>query len=128
MLMGSSNCKVWASVSSRSVWRAPHIVEAEEAAFLALADADERGQRWQPLRLKPAGRAAVDLGRQLAQHADIVAGLEVIGGDQRLALDLVERVFDLGEAVGRIDVDEDEPGLGRRKLRDRPFRIVGRPD
>ena len=93
-----------------------------------LADANERGQRRQPLRLQFAGRGAVDLRRQLAQHGDIVAGLERLGGDQRLAADLVERVFELGQAIGRIDVDEDQAGLGGRELGDHPFGIVRRPD
>ena len=74
------------------------------------------------------GVGMAELGRELAQHADIVRGLEALGEDQRLAADFVERVFQFGDAIGRIDVDQDQPGLGRGKLRQHPFGIVGRPD
>ena len=96
--------------------------------LVAVADANERGQRRQPLRLQSAGRAAVDLRRELAQHADIVAGLERVGGDQRLAADLVERVFELGQPIGRVDVDQDQAGLGGGELGHHPFGVVRRPD
>ena len=43
-----------------------------------------------------ARRAGGDLGRQGLDHADIVAGLEALGADQRLHADLVQRVFELG--------------------------------
>ena len=107
---------------------AEHVVEAEEARRLIAADADQRLQRGQPLRLELARRRAVDLGRKLAQHADIVAALEAGRGDQRPAADLVQRVFELGQAVGGIDVDEDQARLGGGELRDHPFGIVRRPD
>src|SRR5207244_3485224 len=41
---------------------------------------------------------------------------------------LVQRVFEFGKAVGRVDVDEDEPGLRGGELRDDPLGVVGRPD
>ena len=107
---------------------AEHVGKAQEAALLVVADADERRQRRQAFGLQFAGRAAVDLRRELAQHADIVAGLERVGGDQRLAADLVERVVEFGQPVRRVDVDEDEAGLGGGELRDHPFGIVRRPD
>src|SRR5262249_47908782 len=48
--------------------------------------------------------------------------------DQRLAADLVECVFELGQPVGRVDVDEDEASLRGGELRHRPLGVVGRPD
>jgi len=69
-----------------------------------------------------------ELRRQFAQHADIVRGLEPLGEDQRLAADLVERVFQFGDAIGRIDIDQDETRLRGGELGQHPFRIVGRPD
>ena len=107
---------------------AEHVGEAQEAALFVVADADQRGQLRQALGLQFAGSAAVDFRRQLAQHADIVAGLERIRGDQRLAADLVERIVELGESIGRIDVDQDQSGLGGGELRDHPLGIVRRPD
>ena len=74
------------------------------------------------------GVASPSSGDKLAQHADIVRGLEALGEDERLAADFVERVFELGDAIGGIDVDEDEPGLCGRELREHPFAVVGRPD
>ena len=52
----------------------------------------------------------------------------MIGCDQRLAADLVEGVFDLGQAIGWIDIDQHQPRFGGGELRDHPFRIVRRPD
>ena len=107
---------------------AEHVGKAQEAALLIVADADQRGQLRQPLGLQFTGGAAVDFRRQLAQHAHIIAGLERIRGDQRLAADFVERVVELGEPIGRIDVDQDQSGLGGGELGDRPLGVVRRPD
>src|SRR6202022_4965747 len=46
----------------------------------------------------------------------------------RGAADLGEREFQFAQAIGGIDGDENEPGLGGGKLRQRPFRPVQRPD
>ena len=95
---------------------------------LRVADADHR--RADAAAAPPAACRArcVELRRQLAQHAEIVAGLERVGRDQRLAADLVQRVFQLGEPVGRVDVDQDQPGLRGGELRQHPFGVVRRPD
>ena len=59
---------------------------------------------------------------------EIVRGLERRRQDQRLALDLVHRVLELGAPVGRVDVDQDQARLGGGELGQRPFGAVGRPD
>ena len=41
---------------------------------------------------------------------------------------LPQRVLELVETIRRVDVDEDGAGLGRRVLRDDPFRAVRAPD
>src|SRR5205807_1324984 len=41
---------------------------------------------------------------------------------------LVEGVFELGQSISRVDVDENEPGFCSRELGDHPFGIVRRPD
>ena len=102
--------------------------ELERAGMPAVAEQHHRTQRRQPRRFEFSGRGLAELGRQLAQHADIVRGLEALGENQRLAADFVERVFQLGGAIGRIDVDQDQPGLGGGELGQHPFRIIGRPD
>ena len=70
----------------------------------------------------------VPLGRQLAQHAQVVAGLEARHGHQQLAAHLVERVFHLGRAVGRVDVDQHQAHLRGGQLHQHPFGVVVRPD
>ena len=42
-----------------------------------------------------------------AQHLDIVARAMAARHDQRFATDFVERVLELGRAIGRIDVDQN---------------------
>ena len=68
------------------------------------------------------------VGQELIEHADIIAGLELARGDERLAGDLVERIIGLGEPIGRIDIDQDQAGFGGGELGDHPFGIIGRPD
>src|ERR1700720_1258125 len=93
-----------------------------------LAKENDRAQRWQPRRCELAWLRLPELRRQFAQHADIVRGLEAFGEDERLAADLDQRIFEFGDAVGGIDIDEDEPGFGGGELRKHPFAVVRRPD
>src|SRR5882762_3876449 len=65
---------------------------------------------------------------KLADHCDIVAGLEASSGYQRATSHGSQDVLQLAQAIGRIDVDEDQTGFRRRELRDRPFRAVRGPD
>ena len=58
----------------------------------------------------------------------VIAGLELRRGHQGDAFRLVEGVFELGQPIGRVDVDENEPGFCSRELRDHPFGGVRRPD
>ena len=91
-------------------------------------DLNQCAQTWQALGAQAPRRRAGDLGRERRQHADIVARFERARRDQRRAGDLVERVFELGQAIGRVDVDQDETGLGGGELGDHPLRVVGRPN
>jgi len=84
-------------------------------------------QRGQLLGPQCSGTGVVELRRERAQHAQVVAGLEARCGNDCAALDIVDGVSQLGEAIRRVDVHEDEAGLGGRELRDGPFRIVRRP-
>ena len=122
MLMGSSNCSRPASSARRARWtgvpRAAISANGMRARGVA-ADLDHGLQQ----RQAAAGAVA-----QLGQHGQIVAGLEAGGGDQGAAADLVQRVFQLVGAVGRVDVDQDQAGLGGGELRHHPLRVVGRPD
>ncbi len=97
--------------------RRRNIVEVQHARCLLSAEPDDVLQVRQLLRL-----------HEILDDLEIVRGLERGRQDQRFALDLVHRVFEFGAPVGRIDVDQHEPRLGGRELRQGPFRRVGRPD
>ena len=102
--------------------------EAKRAGMPAVAKQHDRPQRRQPCRFNFSGRRVAELGREFPQHADIVRSLESFGENERLTADFVERIFQLGDAIGGIDIDQDEPGLGGGELGEHPFRVVGRPD
>ncbi|MPM58024.1 hypothetical protein SDC9_104853 [bioreactor metagenome] len=93
-----------------------------------LVDPHHRFQRRQACCRELAGLGRGQLGRQLAQHAQVVAGLEAGHADQRLAVHLVDGVFHLGSAVGGIDVHQHQANLRRGELHQHPFGIVVRPD
>ena len=59
-----------------------------------LAEHDDVSQVRKPRRPQRS-RAVVELGSERAQHVDIVARLVAAGEHQRLAANLVERVFEL---------------------------------
>ena len=93
------------------------VVEVQHARRLLRAQPHDVPEMRQPARL-----------HEIVGDLQVVRGLERRRQDQRLALDLVHRVLELGAAVGRVDVDQDQPCLGRRELGQGPFRAVGRPD
>ena len=105
-----------------------HVFERKETGSFASANADHRGQRRQADGPQHPRSAVVDLGREFAQHADIIAGLEPVGCDKRFAAHFVEGVVKLGETIGGVDVDENSPRFTGRELGDNPFGIVGRPN
>ena len=92
-----------------------------------LVEHDDVSQVRKPRRPQRS-RAVVELGRERAQHVDIIARLVAAGEHQRLAADLVERVFELGGAIGRIDVDQDGADARSTELHVEPFGAIGRPD
>jgi hypothetical protein len=57
-----------------------------------------------------------------------IAGLEALDEHERLAPHVVECELELGGAVGRIEVDQDESRFGARELRQGPLGAVGGPD
>ena len=65
----------------------------------------------------------VGMLRELAPEIDRSAPGKL--QSKRLAADLDERIVEFGESIGRIDVDQDQSGLGGGELRDHPFGIVG---
>src|SRR5258708_16080885 len=75
-----------------------------------------------------AAASVSQLWDKLADHCDIVAGLEASSSYQRATSHGSQDVFQLAQAIGRIDVDKDQTGFRRRKLCDRPFRAVRGPN
>src|SRR5882757_247120 len=65
---------------------------------------------------------------ELTNHCDIVAGLEASSGYQRATSHGSQDVFQLAQAIGGIDIDQDQTSLRRRELCDRPFRAVRGPN
>ena len=99
-----------------------------EGAGIVVADLDDRAECWQLLRMQLARTGDREFRRQGIDHSDIIAGLEARRGDQRFAAGPVQGVFDLAEAVGGVDVDQDHPGLGGGELGDDPLGVIRRPD
>ena len=132
MLIGSSNCNWPASAASfsRSAARPRPQTSSNRTAPGTLSSpiVMTRRRSGSCAARRLPGAAAASSGASVAQHSEIVAGLEPGGGDQRGAARLVQRVFELGQPVGRVDVDEDQPGLGGSELGHHPFGVVRRPD
>ena len=113
-----------------AVARAAHAgdrLERNGAGSGRAADLDHRAQLRQPRRMQIARRCRRQFRQQRVQHPHVIAGLERGRRHQRGAADFCQCEFEFAEAVGRIDGDEDEPGLGGGELRQRPFRPVQRP-
>ena len=70
----------------------------------------------------------VEVVAHVVDHLHVVGGLERGRGDQHPAAGLAQDVLELGRPVGRVDVDQDDPGLGRRVLDERPLGAVRAPD
>ena len=105
-----------------------HAGVVEHAGRVFVAQADHHLQRRQARRLQRSRRATGQLGRQALQHLQVFGTFELLGGDDGTAARKIERVFQLGHAVGRVDVDQHQPGARRGKLRHQPLGAVGRPD
>ena len=107
---------------------AQQVGEVEHAGAAPGTQADHDLEGRQAVAAQQAGFAVGQLGRQVGEHRQIVAALEGRRQDQRAAAHLVEGVFELAAAVGRVDVDQHQPGLGGGELGERPFVVVLRPD
>ena len=99
------------------------------------------GRRWrvcpdedQALQLRQPGGTQLSelcvfaLWTDLADHLHVVRIAKSLDQHQRLALRLVQSIFQLDGAVCGIDVDQNGPDFGGRKLCHHPLGAVGRPD
>ena len=107
--------------------KAAHAVERVKSRLRRIRHMHDRCQVRHAARPQCAGCASVEFRSQLPQHADIIAGLELVGADQRTALHLVQCVFQFRHAVARVKVDQDQAGLGGGILTQYPFDPVRRP-
>ena len=108
--------------------RAANRREIEHAGRLLLAHADHGPQVRQPVCIELSRRGAREFRRQRLQHAEVIAGPEALGRDQRLAPDLVQRVLELVQPVSGVDAHHDRADARARVLRQAPLDAVGRPD
>ena len=67
-------------------------------------------------------------GATASEHVQIVGLAEPRGQDQGRDPGLAQGIGQLGGPVGRVDVDQDGPDLGRGVLQDHPLGVVRRPD
>ncbi len=66
-------------------------------------------------------------GHQFLHHGEIIAGFKTVGADERFNAHFVQRIFQLAEPIGGIDVDLDDAHYRRGELCDDPFGAIGRP-
>ena len=104
-----------------------HGFEGNGARKSRPADLDHSAQLRQPRGVQLARLRARQLGQQRVQNLHVVRSLERGRRDDRGAADFCQGEFEFAEAIGGIDGDENEPGLGGGKLRQRPFGPVQRP-
>ncbi len=91
-------------------------------------EADHAPQFRQALAVQAARLRRSKFGHQAEEHGVVIGRFEGICADHPAAAGLLERVFQLVAAVGRIDVDQDGADLGAGELGDAPLGAVGRPD
>ena len=108
--------------------RAQQLIEVEHAGRFVRAHADHHFERRQAVAAQQTGLAVAELGREVGDHLEVVAGLERRRQHQRTAADLVERVFEFGAAIGGVDIHQNQAGLGGGELGQRPLHVVLRPD
>ena len=105
-----------------------HLVEREPAGAAGAPELDQHLEGRQRRRLQFARARCPHLGREILDHAHVVAGLERLRRHQGFHAHLVERVGDLRATVGRVDGHQDQAGTGSGELGQCPFGAVGRPD
>ena len=96
-------------------------------SLAGFVDPDHAAQLRQARGLQGTRLRTGQFRREFAQHAQVVAGLEARHAHQRLAAHLVQRVFDLGHAVGRVDIHQNQADLGRGQFISTHC-VVVRPD
>src|SRR5882757_754566 len=86
------------------------------AAIVLPRNRDDVSQFWKTSAMQIT-TSVTQLGGEFANHCDIVAGLEASSGYQRTTSHGSQDVFQLAQAIGGVDIDQNETSLRRRKLR-----------
>ena len=89
----------------------------EHAGRALVAHADDR--------TSSAGAAR---GRTFCSISRYIEVLKALGRDDRAAARHLQGIGELGQPVGRVDVDQHQPLARGGELGDQPFHAVGRPD
>ena len=132
MLIGSSNCSVVSRASSsRAAIRLPRsrkLCPGDPTRFRVGAEVNDTAKCRHPFRLDGPRPRRRQFRHEPQQHLNIVGRAEPTGGNEHAHARLGQRVFQLSQAVGWIDVHEDGACFCRRVLRDHPLRAVAAPD
>ncbi len=73
------------------------------------------------------GFAVSQLGGERLQHTQVVTAFELLRSDDGVALDFIERVFQLVGAIRRINTDHNCANLGGGQLHHHPLSAVWPP-
>ena len=102
--------------------------EVQHARRRPLAEANDDFKLGKRCALERPRRAVRELRRERFQHAEVVAGLKALGGDDGLTANLGESVLKFMDPIGRIDAHHDGADLCRRELGQAPLSAIRRPD
>src|SRR5262249_20670188 len=105
-----------------------HVLPTECARHPLVAEGDHRAQIGQAFGVELSRRRGVEFRTHLAQQCSVIRGFVRWTNDERGAARLTERIVELSDTVGRIDVDKNRPDLGRGELCDDPLGVVWRPN
>ena len=97
------------------------VIKVQHARCARHTQPDHAAQMGQRLGLQCTRCAVRELGRQIVHDGQVIARLERRRQHQCFALDFVECVFQLGTPIRRVDVHQDQTGLGGGELSQRPL-------
>ena len=105
-----------------------NIGEIEHAAGGFFTHANNHFQIRKIVGLELAGWTVHQFRRQVLQHIEVMAGLELFCGNNGAAADFIQRILEFVQAVGRIDAHHDGADAGGGVLHQGPFAAVRTPD
>ena len=109
----------------------PHctdVIEVKHARALLLAHADDPFEMRECLGLERAGLAVGQFRGKCLQHVQIVTAFELLRSDDGVALNFVERVFQLVGAIRGVNTHHNGADLGGGQLHQYPLATIGPPN